>query len=160
MPHHQPWQKVTYQQGWVTLLYGANGAGKTTWLNHLAAIWAPAYYSGHTLGWIPHISVADNINVWSKLYKVSATTQDIPYSNQLWGDLSQGQKQYVAFIGATLSGCALWLMDEPFAHMDDIHINQTQNMCKHHCKNGGAIVLTAHSPNINFWPCIKTWHVD
>lgn len=160
MQYHEPWKKVTHQAGWVTLLHGANGAGKTTWLRHLAAMWAPVYYSGHTLGWIPHITVSDNINAWAKLYGSNAPTRPIPYGDQTWGDLSQGQKQYVAFIGAAASGCDLWLMDEPFAHMDTQYITQTHDMCRNHCKNGGALVLTAHTLSIDFWPHVHAWHVD
>lgn len=164
MSPHESWQKVTWQQGWVTLLHGANGAGKTTWLRQLAASWSPVYYSGHTLGWVPHLTVAENLRLWGKLYKQGSVTLNAdcpsqPLHNIPWGDLSQGQKQYTAFLGACFSGCKLWLMDEPFAHMDAEYAKQTQDMCHQHCSSGGALVLTSHAPNIDFWPHVHAWLV-
>lgn len=153
------WQSVTWQEGWVTLLYGANGSGKTTWLKHLAVEWAPVYYSGHTLGWLPHLSVKENLRLWQKFYK-GALSFSIPFANIPWGDLSQGQKQYMAFVGAELSGCRLWLMDEPFVHMDADHISLAHNICRTHLGKSGGVVLTSHQSVVSFWPDVHAWLVD
>lgn len=154
-----PWQNVTWQKGWVTLLYGTNGSGKTTWLKNLAAQWAPVYYSGHTLGWLPHLSVKSNLKLWQKFYS-AVLPDEIPFADIEWGDLSQGQKQYVAFIGASASGCPLWLMDEPFAHMDTETVSLAHNLCCNHLEQGGGLVLTSLQNNINFWPHVHACLVD
>lgn len=158
--HNTPWKSVTWQPGWITLLYGPNGVGKTTWLCHLAAAWSPLYYSGHTLGWIPHLTVAENIKLWSDVYPQPVPSFDVPFAHYRWGDLSQGQKHYLAFVGAELSGCALWLMDEPFAHMDADYIEKAQRLCCRHLENGGSLVATSHTNVLAFWSYVRAYPVN
>lgn len=184
--HRELWHSVTWQPGWVTLLHGPNGAGKTTWLKHLASKWAPVYYSGHNLGWIPHLTVQENIKIWGMAYaRISSPLRamlvarqpkekhgsppprednnsketNIPFAYQQWEDLSQGQKQYVAFWGAQASRCTVWLMDEPFAHMDADHTQQAKAMCCEHLENGGALVMTSHLSIVDFWPHVQEGEV-
>lgn len=158
---NESWKSVTWQSGWITLLYGQNGVGKTTWLRHLAAAWSPLYYSGHTLGWVPHLTVKENIKLWSSVYPRSALWTDAPFAGHRWGDLSQGQKHYLAFVGAELSGCTLWLMDEPFAHMDIDYTKKAQSICCCHLKKGGSLVVTSHYADaLIFWPYVQAFSVS
>jgi heme exporter protein A len=61
------------------------------------------------------------------------------------GHLSQGQRRRAALARLALSGAVpLWLLDEPFAALDDEAIGRVSGLCASHLAAGGLLVLTSH----------------
>lgn len=59
--------------------------------------------------------------------------------------LSQGQRRRAALARLPLSGAQrLWLLDEPFAALDDEAIEQVRHLVAGHLAQGGIVVLTSH----------------
>ena len=61
------------------------------------------------------------------------------------GHLSQGQRRRTALARLALPKPAtLWLLDEPFAALDDEAIGRVSALCAAHLAAGGLLVLTSH----------------
>ena len=68
------------------------------------------------------------------------------YANTLCRQLSPGQKQRVAIVRLLLSAQQVWVLDEPFAALDQTGIALLQQACQQKIANGGSIVFTSHQP--------------
>ena len=145
---------------------GANGSGKTTLLRTLAGLTRPAAGSVHWrggdmlfLGHAPavkdELTVAENLIFASQLSGLKLSEADVTSSlEQLGiarlaglpaGHLSQGQRRRVALARLALPKAALlWLLDEPFAALDDEAIGRVSALCAAHLVSGGMLVLTSH----------------
>jgi heme exporter protein A len=61
------------------------------------------------------------------------------------GHLSQGQRRRTALARLALPATApLWLLDEPFAALDEQAIGNVSALCGAHLAAGGLLVLTSH----------------
>lgn len=60
--------------------------------------------------------------------------------------LSAGQRRRVALARLSLSGAALWILDEPFTALDDAGCAQLGQLIERHLARGGLAVLTSHQP--------------
>ena len=61
------------------------------------------------------------------------------------GHLSQGQRRRTALSRLALPDSpSLWLLDEPFAALDDDAIGRVSALCAGHLAAGGMLVLTSH----------------
>lgn len=61
------------------------------------------------------------------------------------GHLSQGQRRRTALARLALpQPASLWLLDEPFAALDDEAIERVSALCAAHLAAGGLLVLTSH----------------
>jgi heme exporter protein A len=59
--------------------------------------------------------------------------------------LSQGQKRRASLARLALAGAPpLWLLDEPFAALDDDGIGRVRELAASHLAAGGMVVLTSH----------------
>jgi heme exporter protein A len=59
--------------------------------------------------------------------------------------LSQGQRKRAALARLALpAGVPLWLLDEPFAALDEEAIARVRALCEKHLAAGGMVVLTSH----------------
>ncbi len=58
--------------------------------------------------------------------------------------LSQGQKRRVALARLWLSGCRLWVLDEPFAALDNASIDVLSQRISQHLQQGGLAIITTH----------------
>ena len=151
---------------------GANGAGKTTLLRSLAGLTQPAAgtirWRGHPIGddyrremlFLGHApAVKDELTVLENL-EFSARMADLENAGcraaleqlaiaHLAGlparFLSQGQRRRAALARLALSArVPLWLLDEPFAALDDEAIERVSALCAAHLASGGMVVLTSH----------------
>ena len=60
--------------------------------------------------------------------------------------LSAGQHRRVNLARLYLSGCPLWLLDEPFTAIDKQGVIELEALLVRHVESGGAVVMTSHQP--------------
>jgi heme exporter protein A len=60
--------------------------------------------------------------------------------------LSAGQKRRVALARISLSGAALWILDEPITNLDVDGIACVESCMAEHLRQGGSILTAAHQP--------------
>ncbi len=165
---------------------GSNGSGKTTLLRTLAGLTRPAagavrwkggeideryrsemLFLGHAPAVKDELTVLENLQFASRISGL-----DIPESKiknaleQLGiarlsglpaGYLSQGQRRRTALARLALPESApLWLLDEPFAALDDEAIGQVSALCADHLAAGGMLVLTSHQDVPVAAPAVQT----
>jgi len=151
---------------------GANGSGKTTLLRALAGLTRPAagdvrwrgeaagtefrremLFLGHAPAVKDELTVLENLQFSAQLAGLEnpdctgaldrlgiARLANLPVRH-----LSQGQRKRAALARLALSaGVPLWLLDEPFAALDDAGIAQLCELCAAHLAGGGMVVLTTH----------------
>jgi len=159
--------------GQVVQLVGPNGVGKTSLLRVLTGVLSPdegdvlwcgksirnclsgfyedICYVGHRQG------VKFNLTVWENLLFSTSDNNAEPrissaikafglsdYAFSYAGDLSQGQRQRVALAKLLITSARIWLLDEPFAALDQASILSLQKMFRDKIKNGGAVLLSTH----------------
>ena len=133
----------------VTGLFGPNGSGKSTLLSVLAGLTRPTRgaatfggmavrsadeawrrnvgYAGHEPGLYPRLTVAENLELWAKLFDAPVRRVDVMIERLGLGDrrktpvrsLSAGYTRRVSVARALLHEPAVLLLDEPYANLDD-----------------------------------------
>jgi heme exporter protein A len=160
------------QAGGLLRVRGANGSGKTTLLRALAGLTRPAegtiHWRGNPIGddfrremlFLGHApAIKDELTVLENLEFSAQLSglEDRGFRNSLdrlgisrLADLparylSQGQRRRAALARLALSsGVPLWLLDEPFAALDEEAIAAVSALCAAHLAAGGMLVLTSH----------------
>ena len=153
---------------------GANGSGKTTLLRTLAGLTRPSagavrwrgnpigdeyrremLYIGHAPGVKDELTVLENLEFSAHVSSLDVADARIRNALQQLGIsrlaglparyLSQGQRKRAALARLALSAAVpLWLLDEPFAALDDEAIVGVSALCAAHLAAGGMVVLTSH----------------
>ena len=151
---------------------GSNGSGKTTLLRTLAGLTRPAagavrwrgnpageeyrremLFLGHAAAIKDELTVLENLQFSAQLAELTdscfnkaleqlgiARLADLPARF-----LSQGQRKRAALARLALSAAVpLWLLDEPFAALDDEASRRVSALCAAHLGGGGMLVLTSH----------------
>ncbi|MDQ3956813.1 MAG: heme ABC exporter ATP-binding protein CcmA [Actinomycetota bacterium] len=133
----------------VTGLFGPNGSGKSTLLSVLTGLTRPTAgsvtyggnvvraadegwrrrvgYAGHEPGLYPALSVAENLELWAKLFDAPGRRVDVMIEQLGLGDrrtvpvrsLSAGFQRRVSVARALLHEPQVLLLDEPYANLDD-----------------------------------------
>jgi heme exporter protein A len=162
------------QAGGLLRVRGANGSGKTTLLRTLAGLTRPAsgevrwrgnaigdeyrsemLFLGHAAAVKDELTVLENLDFASRISGLDISEADRRNALESLGIarlanlparyLSQGQRKRAALARLPLSsGVALWLLDEPFAALDDEAIARVSALCAAHLAAGGMLVLTSH----------------
>ena len=160
------------QAGSLLRVRGANGSGKTTLLRTLAGLTRPAageirwrgapigddyrremLFLGHAAAVKDELTVMENLQFSAELADLKdpdceralqqlgiARLADLPARY-----LSQGQRKRAALARLALApDMALWLLDEPFAALDEEAIARVSSLCAGHLAAGGVLVLTSH----------------
>ena len=146
--------------GQILVLRGANGLGKTSLLRCIAGlqnqvegqITAPATvaYSGHADGLKGQMTVLENLAFWSSIYhgpspEVALDAYDLhALADRPAANLSAGQKRRLGLARMQVSGCALWVMDEPTVSLDADNVALFRAALDRHVQSGGAAVITTH----------------
>ena len=155
-------------------LEGDNGVGKTTLLRGLLGLspldFASLSFEGQPLPaaralmqrqsrWLSHqstlksvLSVAQNWQFWAMLYDdapidSSELAQAMGLDgleDQLVASLSAGQKKRAQLALLQFGKPALWLLDEPFANLDQSGIKLVERLICQHLDQGGAALSTSH----------------
>jgi heme exporter protein A len=153
---------------------GANGSGKTTLLRTLAGLTVPAagslrwrgepigddfrkemLFLGHAPAVKDEMTVLENLEFASRMSCQDVAAPKIKEALDQLGIarladlparyLSQGQRRRAALARLALSArTPLWLLDEPFAALDNEGIAQVCALCDAHLAAGGMLVLTSH----------------
>jgi len=142
------------------VLRGANGLGKTTLLRCIAGLQDPVEgqiiapetvaYSGHADGLKGQMTVLENLAFWASIYRgpspnVALDAYDLHrLADRAAANLSAGQKRRLGLARMQVSGCGLWVMDEPTVSLDAHNVALFRAALNQHVQNGGAAVITTH----------------
>jgi len=150
----------TLRPGQLQVLRGPNGSGKTTLLRTLSGL-QPALtgtvnthgeiaYASHADGLKSMLSVTENLTFWARIFG----TEDIghalqafelePLRTRLAGALSAGQKRRLGLARMLVTGCPVWLMDEPTVSLDTHATALFAAAVQAHLDDGGAALIATH----------------
>lgn len=162
--------------GQMLLIAGANGSGKTSLLRTIAGLLEPesgevSWRGQNTkvdgqrfrgeLGWLAHrlglkfdMTVLENLNFDTGLRGTPQANRDRILSRMdLSGlqhlplrALSAGQQRRVALTRLVTSAATLWLMDEPFTHLDADGQSLVTELLGEHLAAGGIAAVATHHP--------------
>ncbi len=103
---------------------------------------------------IEHFTVYETLNFWSKLYGnemlLPAACHTVGLDDYLETQikfLSKGLKKRVILARLLLQKARIWLLDEPFTHLDQNSITIVENIISTHLANGGIVIMIDHSKN-------------
>lgn len=159
--------------GQACVILGANGSGKTTLLRLLAGILAPA--AGHLelfaqvtfIGHLPAVKAdltcRENLNYERALGPPAMAVNQALAQVGLAGfglrparTLSAGQKKRLGLARLLVRQSPLWLLDEPYASLDDAGCDLVDQLLDRHLENRGAAALATHQrlPRITADPAV------
>jgi len=161
------------EAGEVLLVEGANGSGKTTLLRVLAGLLElgedageilregvaaaesqqALAFLGHASGLKLDLSPRENLRFTTRLggLRAGASIHAALLSVGLDGFedtpmryLSAGQRKRAALAGILSAPVALWLLDEPYANLDQEGHVLVDRLLETHAARGGAAIITSH----------------
>lgn len=149
--------------GQALVVRGANGAGKTTLLRLLAGILrpssgqverhAPVAFLGHLAAFKGELSCRENLDFRRRF---AATGSGMSNSRALARvglagmglrparTLSAGQKRRLGLAGLLVAPAAVWLLDEPYASLDDDGCSMVDALLAGQLGRDGAVILSTH----------------
>ncbi|MBA4305949.1 MAG: heme ABC exporter ATP-binding protein CcmA [Sphingopyxis sp.] len=159
---------LSVKAGELVWVRGANGCGKSTLLRVIAGLLDA--YSGkvlaegklaladENLALDPNLTVAAALQFWAHMDGASPSDRDaalvamdlLALSEVPVRYLSTGQRKRASIARVLASGCAIWLLDEPYNGLDSASCAHLDKAILSHIASGGIVMLAAHqSPSIN-----------
>jgi len=144
---------------------GPNGVGKSTLLQALAGLLTaaagsvehqtqqPPGFLGHQNGLLPDLSAGENLRLYADC-GLPANTHTLErlgvnaFIDKPVRSLSQGQARRVALALACRPDQALWLLDEPFAGLDQATVDGLADLFTAHLQQGGGLVFSSHDRSL------------
>lgn len=162
---------ITMLPGSITVVSGANGSGKSSFLRVLSGLQSPTSgnvlwygqniqyeskpmvnYIGHHFGIKDELTVVENLQLWSRLYESENMIQAaIHYFGLLEVmmdkafTLSAGNRKKLALARLLACNSDLWLLDEVETNLDEKNLSLLHNVICTKANNGGVIVMTSHN---------------
>ena len=155
-------QDVTFevQAGQALVLRGPNGIGKTSLLRCISGLQTPTAgeisapesvaYAAHADGLKGQLSVLENLKFWADIYggrgpEAALLAYDLEdLAQRPTANLSAGQKRRLGLARMLVTGCELWVMDEPTVSLDVQNVTKFRTVLQAHLQAGGGAVLTTH----------------
>ena len=173
-------------EGAVLAVVAPNGTGKTTFLRQLAGLQhieqgevrfgsriirrledydRQAIWQGDAHGLIPSLSVMQQLDYIATLWGLKARLpaaihymQLKPYLQHRVNELSSGWKRKVALMRLLLIPAKLWILDEPFNHLDEAGAHLLCGLLNSHADSGGVVIFS--SPDIRNLPQLPNHRVN
>ncbi len=151
----------TLEAGQALILRGPNGSGKTTLLRTIAGL-QPALageisgaaeriaYAGHADGIKSMLSVAENLQFWAQVFGQAEIAPALdayalhPLADRMAGTLSAGQKRRLGLARLLVTGCPVWVLDEPTVSLDSEAVAMFAAAVKAHLDAGGSALIATH----------------
>ena len=149
------------EPGRALILRGPNGSGKTTLLRAIAGL-QPALagritgaedriaYAGHADGLKAMLTVRENLNFWAQIFgnrDISGALDAYalhPLADRLAGTLSAGQKRRLGLSRLLVTGCPVWVLDEPTVSLDTDAVAMFARAVGTHLGQGGSALIATH----------------
>lgn len=147
--------------GHALILRGPNGSGKTTLLRTIAGLQPPLSgkisgaaeriaYAGHADGIKAMLSVRENLTFWAQVFGAGDVIAALdayalhPQADRLAGTLSAGQKRRLGLARLVVTGCPIWVLDEPTVSLDTDAVAMFAAAVRAHLAGGGAALIATH----------------
>jgi heme exporter protein A len=151
-------------------------AGEVRWQNEnirslREEYWRHLVYIGHSNALKDELSAAENLGVLCALSGVHTGTEQQRRALADFGlagrerlpakALSQGQRRRTALARLSLcSALPLWILDEPFAALDNAAVSHMQSVVGAHLADGGMVVMTTHQEVPIAAPAMRELQLD
>lgn len=151
---------VSVLEGGVLLVRGRNGSGKSTLLRCFAGLMesegrvgrsANFLYLGHKDAVKMESTVADNLRFWAEIngetMLLSAAIDYFglePFLDVPCHMLSAGWRKRVALARLLTHPAPLWLLDEPYTHLDEEAVRLLGGLVETRVRKKGAVVMAVH----------------
>jgi len=161
--------------GEILLITGANGSGKTTLIKVLAGILRPAeghveseplFLVGHQSGLKGELSADENLRFYAALLGGAGAAQALESAqachlrHHTVQSLSAGQQRRVALARLFLAFRPLWLLDEPYANLDQPGCEMVDEAIERQLKAGGAVVMASHGRRPRIEVAVREFCMD
>jgi len=151
------------QAGSITEIRGGNGSGKSSLLKILCGliksnslstqqdVFGDISYLGHSNAMVEELSFRQNFALDGiSIDKGLAQRLNIfRLRNQKMNNLSYGEKRKIALQRTLQSRKKIWILDEPYAGLDDLSVATLESIFTEHAKDGGTIVVANHQQIIS-----------
>jgi len=151
----------TLAPGQALILRGPNGAGKTTLLRAVAGLLDPleghitgaaerVAYGGHMDGIKAMLTVHENLSFWAQVFGTVDVAPAIeayalaPLADRFAATLSAGQKRRLGLARLLVTGCPVWVLDEPTVSLDTEAVKMFAQAVQCHLEAGGSALIATH----------------
>ncbi len=177
---------LSLTEGAVLAVVAPNGTGKTTFLKQLAGLQhiesgevrfgskiirrledydRQCIWQGDAHGLIPNLSVMQQLDYIATLWGLKARLpaaihymQLKPYLQHQVSELSSGWKRRVALMRLLLIPAKIWILDEPFNHLDEAGAHLLCGLLNSHADSGGVAIFS--SPDMRNLPQLPNHRVN